>query len=85
MANDTNTNITESSKIRGFIVTQGRRRHHSWPKTVRPSTPMSVDGNQRRPALNGDKKEKSEDDGKEIEVYYEPAKRESNGIIICCI
>ena len=58
MANDTITNITESSKIRGFIVTQGRRRPHSWPKTVRPSTPMSVEGNQRRPALNGDKKEK---------------------------
>ena len=46
---------------------------------------MSVDGNQRRPALNGDKKKTSEDDGKEIEVYYEPAKRDFNGIIIGCI
>ena len=72
-------------KIRGSIVTQGRRRPHSWPKTVRPSTPMSVDGNQRWPALNGDKKEKSEDDGKEIEDYSEPAKRDSNSIIIGCI
>ena len=46
---------------------------------------MPADGKQRRPALNGDKKEKSDNDGKEIEVYYEPAKRDSNGIIIGCI
>ena len=39
-----------------------------------------VEGNQRRPTLN-----ESEDNGKEIEVYYEPAERASNGIIIGCM
>ena len=59
---------------------QGRKRPHSWPKNVRPSTPKPVEGNQRRPALN-----EGEDNGKEIEVYYEPAERDSNSIIIGCM
>ena len=67
------------------MITQRRKRPHSWPKNVRPSTPISVNRNQRRPALNENKKEKSEDNGKEIEVHYEPVKRDSNGIIIGCI
>ena len=69
------------------MMTQRRKRPQSWPKNVRPSTPISVDGNQRerRPALDENKKEKHEDNGKEIEVYYEPVKRDSNGIIIDCI
>ena len=65
------------------MMTQRRKRSNSWPKNVRPSTPISVDGNQIRPALN--EQEKSEDNGKEIEVYYEPAKRGSNSILIACI
>ena len=48
------------------MMTQRRNRPHSWPKNVRPSTPISVDENQRRPALNENEKEKSEDNGKEI-------------------
>ena len=64
------------------MMTQRRKRPHSWPKNVRPSTPISVDGNQRRPAINENEKEKSEANGKEIEVYYEPAKGDCNGIII---
>ena len=69
------------------MLTERRKRPHSWPKNVRPLTPISVDGNQRerRPALNENEKDKSEDNGKEIEVYYEPAKRDSNSIIIGCI
>ena len=69
------------------MMTQRRKRPHSWPKNERASTPVSVDGNQRerRPALNENEKEKSEDNGKKIEVYYEPAKRDSNSIIIGCI
>ena len=69
------------------MMTQRRKRPHSWPKNVRPSTLISVVGNQRqrRPALDENEKEKSEDNGKEIEVYFEPAKRDSNGIIIGCI
>ena len=49
-----------------------RKRHHSWAKNIRPT-------------LNEKEKEKCEDNGKEIEVYYEPGKRDSNGIIIGCI
>ena len=64
------------------MMTQRRKRPHSWPKNVRPSTPMSVDGNQRRPALNENEKEKSKDNGKEIKVNHEPGKRDSNDIII---
>ena len=69
------------------MMIQRRRSPHSWPKNVRPSTPISVDGNQgeRRPALDEDEKDKSENNGQEIEVYYEPAKRDSNSIIIGCI
>ena len=62
------------------MMPQGRKRPHSWPKNVRPSTPKPVEGNQRRPVLNV-----GEDNGKEIEVYYEPAERDSNGIIIGCM
>ena len=62
------------------MMPQGRKRPHSWPKNARPLTPKSVEGNQRKPALN-----KSEDNRKEIEVYYEPAERDSNGIIIGCM
>ena len=58
------------------MMTQRRKRPHSWPKNVRPPTPISVDGNQRRPALDENEKEKSEDNEKEIKVYYEPAKRD---------
>ena len=47
---------------------------------MRPSP--SVDG--QTPNENKEKK-KCEDDGKEIEVYYEPAERDSNGIIIGCV
>ena len=39
-----------------------------------------VNGNQGKPSLN-----ENEDNGKEIEVYYEPAERDSNGIIIGCM
>ena len=49
---------------------QGRKRPHSLPKNVRPSIPT----------LNGNK----EDHIKEIEVYYEPMERDSNGLIISC-
>ena len=62
------------------MMPPGRKRPHSWPKNVRPLTPKPVEGNQRKPALN-----ESEDNGKEIEVYYEPAERDSNGIIIGCM
>ena len=54
------------------MMTQRRKRPHSWPKNVRP-------------ALNENEKEKHENNGKEIEVYYKSAKRDSNGIIIGCI
>ena len=54
------------------MMPQGRKRPHSWPKNMRPSTPKPVEENQRRPALN-----KGEDNGKEIEVYYEPAERDT--------
>ena len=83
--NHTNTNITRPGERRQPMMTQRRKRPHSWPKNVRPLTPISVDGNQGRPALNENEKERSEDNGKEMEVYYEPAKRDSNGIIISCI
>ena len=59
---------------------QGRKRSHSWPKNVRSLTPKPAEENQRRPALN-----KSEDNGKEIEVYCEPAETDFNGIIIGCM
>ena len=59
---------------------QRRKKPHGWPKNVRPLAPKPAEGNQRRPALN-----KGEDNGKEIEVYYEPAERDSNGIIIGCM
>ena len=84
--NHTNTNITEPSERRQpTMMTQRRKRHHSWPKNVRPSAP--VDGNQRErmPALNENERRNSGDNGKKIEVYNEPAKRDSNGIIIGCI
>ena len=45
---------------------------------------MSTDENQGRPALNEDEKEEKKNNGREIEVYYEPAKRDSNGFIIGC-
>ena len=86
--NHINTNITKPNERRpATMMMQRRKRPHSWPKYVRPSTPISVDGNQgeRRPALDKNEKEKSENNGKEIEVYYEPVKRDSNGIIISCI
>ena len=67
------------------MMTQKRKKPHSWPENVRPSTPISVDGNQKRSALNENKKEESEDNEKEIEVYYDPVKRDSIGIIIGCI
>ena len=70
------------------MMTQRKKRPYSWPEYVRPLTPRPVDGNPRErwPALNENKeKKKCEDDGKEIEVYYEPAERDSNGIIIGCI
>ena len=68
-------------------MTQRRKRPHSCLKNVRPSTPISADGNQgeRMQTLNENEKEKSEDNRKEIEVYYKPAKTYSNGIIIGCI
>ena len=47
---------------------------------MRPVTPKPVEGNQTRPAPKED-----EDNRKEIEVYYEPAKRDANGIIISCV
>ena len=59
---------------------QERKRPHSWPKNVRPSIPKPIEGNHRKPALN-----EGEDDRGEIEVYYELADRDSNGIIIGCI
>ena len=62
------------------MMPQGRKRLHGWAKNVRPLTPKPVEGNQRRPILN-----ESEDNGKEIEVYYKPAKRDSNGAIIGCV
>ena len=49
------------------MMTQRRKRPHSWPKNVRPSTPT--------PGLNENEKERCEDNGREIEVYYEPMKR----------
>ena len=80
-------NITKPSERRWPMITQRRKRPHSWPKNVRPPTPISVDGNERErmPALKENEKKKSEDNGKEIKVYYDPAKRDSNGIIIGCI
>ena len=39
-------------------MTQRRKRPHSWPKNVSPSTPISVDGNQRWPALNENERRK---------------------------
>ena len=62
------------------MMPQGRKRPHSWPKNVQPSTPLSRKGNQGKPALN-----ENEDNRKEIEVYYEPAERDSNSIIIGCM
>ena len=62
------------------MMPQGRKRPHSWPKNVRPATSKPVEGNQTRPALKED-----EDNRKEIEVYFEPAKKDSNGIIIGCV
>ena len=64
------------------MMTQRIKGPHIWLKNVRPSTLVSIDGNQRRPALNENEKEKNEDSGKEIEVYYEPAKIDPYGIII---
>ena len=61
-------------------MTQRRKIPHSWPKNVRPSTPLSEKGIQGKPALK-----ENEDNSKEIEVYYEPAERDSNGIIIGCM
>ena len=62
------------------MMPQRRKRPHSWPKNVRPLTPKPAEENQRRPALN-----ESENNRKEIEVYYESAERDSNGIIIGCM
>ena len=62
------------------MMTQRRKRPHNWPKNVRPSTPLSEKGNQGKPTPN-----ENEDNRKEIEVYYEPAERDSNGIIIGCM
>ena len=75
--NNTNSNIAKPNEEQR--MPQKRKRPHSWPKNVRPSTPKPVEGKQRRPALN-----ESEDSGKEIEVYYKPAERDSNCIIIGC-
>ena len=56
-------------------------------KRIRHHLVCGVNGNQRErwPALNENEKEKCEDNGKEKEVYYEPAKRDSNGMTIGCI
>ena len=78
MENNTNSDITKPNEEP--MMPQGRKRPHSWPKNVRPSTSKPVEGNQRRPSLN-----EGEDNGKEIQVYYEPAERDFNGIIIDCM
>ena len=59
---------------------QRRKKPYGWPRGMRPST--SVDG--QAPNENKEKK-KCEDNRGEMEVYYEPAERDSNGIIIGCV
>ena len=82
-----NANITKLSEKP--MMTQRRKRPHSWPKTIRPPTPIPVYDTPRGRRLTlkeiKSEEEKNKDNRKEIEVYYEPAERESNGIIIGCM
>ena len=59
---------------------QRRKKPYCWLRGMRPST--SVDG--QAPHDNKGKK-KCEDNRGEIEVYDEPAERDSNGNIIGCV